>query len=100
MGKGAERAVPARNESGGLASLSPPYYRHRMLLKLIALAAAAIPLVLFLRAMLGRRPSKLGGALREAKKQIDLAIYIFLGIIGAIIAFAAAKFAWGWWAAM
>jgi len=71
-----------------------------MLLKLIALAAAAIPAILFLRAMLGRRPSKLGGALREAKKQIDLAIYIFLGIIGAIIAFAAAKLAWGWWAAM
>ena len=53
-----------------------------MLLKLIALASAAIPLILFLRAMLGRRQSKLGGALREAKKQIDLAIYIFIAIIG------------------
>jgi hypothetical protein len=71
-----------------------------MFLKLIALAAAAIPAILFLRAMLGRRPSKFGGALTEAKKQIDLAIYIFLGIIGAIIAFAAAKLVWGWWAAM
>ena len=71
-----------------------------MLLKLIALAAAAIPAILFLRAILGRRPSRFGGAMREAKKQIDLAIYIFLGIIGCIIAFAAAKFAWGWWAAM
>ena len=71
-----------------------------MLLKLIALASAAIPLILFLRAMFGRRQSKLGGALREAKKQIDLAIYIFLGIIGAIITFAAAKFLWGWWGAM
>ena len=71
-----------------------------MFLKLIALAAAAIPAFLFLRAMLGARPSKLGGAWREAKKQFDLAIYLFLGIIGAIIAFAAAKLAWGWWAAM
>ena len=71
-----------------------------MLLKLIALAAAAIPVILFLRSLLGRRPSKFSGALREAKKQFDLAIYIFLGIIGAIIAFAAAKLAWGWWAAM
>ncbi|TMJ01532.1 MAG: hypothetical protein E6G97_15675 [Alphaproteobacteria bacterium] len=71
-----------------------------MFLKLIALAAAAIPAILFLRAILGRRPSKLGGALREAKKQFDLAIYIFIGIIGAIIAFAAARLAWGWWAAM
>ena len=71
-----------------------------MFLKLLALAAAAIPVILFLRAMLGSRPTRLSGALREAKKQIDLAIYIFLGIIGCIIAFAAAKFAWGWWAAM
>jgi hypothetical protein len=70
-----------------------------MLLKLIALAAAAIPAILFLRAMLGRRPTKLGGALREAKKQIDLAIYIFIGIVGVIVAFALGKLAWAWWAA-
>ncbi|MEA2880341.1 MAG: hypothetical protein QOF14_5537 [Hyphomicrobiales bacterium] len=70
-----------------------------MLLKLIALAAAAIPAILFLRAMLGRRPSKLGGALREAKKQIDLAITIFIGIVGVIVAFAAGKLAWAWWTA-
>ena len=71
-----------------------------MLLKLIALAAAAIPAILFLRAMLGRRPTKLGGALREAKKQIDLAIWIFLGIIGCVVAFAAGKIAWTWWTAL
>ena len=71
-----------------------------MLLKLIALAAAAIPAILFLRAMLGRRPTKLGGALREAKKQIDLAITIFIGIVGVIVAFAAGKLAWAWWTAM
>ena len=70
-----------------------------MLLKLIALLAAAIPLILFLRAMLGRRPTKLGGAVREAKKQIDLAIYIFIGIVGVIVAFAAGKLAWAWWSA-
>ena len=71
-----------------------------MLLKLIALLAASIPLILFLRAMLGRRPTKLGGALREAKKQIDLAIYIFIGIVGVIVAFAAGKLAWTWWTAL
>jgi hypothetical protein len=70
-----------------------------MLLKLIALAAAAIPAILFLRAMLGRRPTKLGGAMREAKKQIDLAITIFIGIVGVIVAFAAGKLAWAWWTA-
>ena len=71
-----------------------------MLLKIIALLSAAIPLILFLRAMLGSRPTKLGGAMREAKKQIDLAITIFIGIIGCVVAFAAAKLAWTWWTAL
>ena len=68
-----------------------------MLLKLIALISAAIPLILFLRAVLGKRPSRLGSAMREAKKQIDLAIWIFLGIIGCVVAFAAGKLIWAWW---
>ena len=71
-----------------------------MLLKLIALISAAIPVILFLRAVFGKRPSKLGAAMREAKKQIDLAIYIFIGIIGAIVVFAVGKLAWTWWTAM
>ena len=71
-----------------------------MILKLIALISAAIPLILFLRAVFGKRPSKLGAAMREAKKQIDLAIYIFIGIIGAIVAFAIGKLAWTWWTAI
>ncbi len=71
-----------------------------MLLKLIAVISAAIPLILFLRAIFARRPSKLGLAMREARKQIDLAIWIFLGIIGCVVAFAAGKIAWTWWSAM
>jgi len=46
------------------------------------------------------RPTKLGASWREAKKQIDLAIYIFIGVIGAIVAFAVARFAWAWWSAV
>jgi len=68
-----------------------------MLLKLIALVSAAIPLILFLRAIVVRRPSRFGAALREARKQVDLAIYIFLGIIGCVVAFALGKMAWAWW---
>jgi hypothetical protein len=49
--------------------------------------------------MFARRPSKFGTAMREAKKQIDLAIYIFLGIIGVIVVVAVGKMAWAWWAA-
>ena len=71
-----------------------------MLLKLIALAAAAIPVILFLRAMFGRRPSRMSEGWREFKKQIDLAIYIFIGLIGCLVAFAAAKLAWTWWTAL
>jgi hypothetical protein len=70
-----------------------------MLLKLIALFAAAIPAFLFWRAIMGRRETKFGSALREAKKQIDLAIYIFIGIVGVIVAFAVGKLAWAWWMA-
>ena len=71
-----------------------------MLLKLIAFAAAAIPLVLFLRAMFLRRPSRIGESLREAKKQIDFAVWIFLGLVGCVVAFAAGKLVWTWWASL
>jgi hypothetical protein len=71
-----------------------------MLLKIIALLSALIPLIIFLRRMFGTRPTKLGAAMREAKKQVDLAITIFICIIGAVIAFAALKLAWGWWTAL
>jgi len=68
-----------------------------MILKLIALVAAAIPVILFLRAMFGRRPSKFGATLREFKKQVDLAIWIFLGLVGCVVAFATGKLVWTWW---
>jgi len=67
------------------------------MLKLIALLSAAIPLVLFVRAMIGARPTKLGAAWREARKQVDLGITIFLVIIGCIFAVALARLAWVWW---
>jgi hypothetical protein len=68
-----------------------------MFLKIIAFISAAIPLILFLRAMLGNRKTKLGAAFADFKKQIDLAIYIFLGIIAAIVIIALGKLAWTWW---
>ena len=71
-----------------------------MLLKLIAFASAAIQAILFLRAMLLRRPTRLGEGWREFKKQLDLAIWIFLGVVGLVVAFAAGKLLWTWWEAM
>ncbi len=68
-----------------------------MLLKIIAFISAAIPLVLFLRAMFAKRPGKLGTALREAKKQVDLGITIFLCVVGVVVVFAIGRIAWAWW---
>ncbi|MEJ0077231.1 MAG: hypothetical protein WDO17_17695 [Alphaproteobacteria bacterium] len=71
-----------------------------MLLKIIALLSAAIPLILFLRKVFGARPTRFGGAMREAKKQIDLAITIFIGIVGTIVVFTLGRIAWSWWTAL
>ena len=68
-----------------------------MLLKLIAFVAAAIPAILFLRAIFVRRPSRFSGVASEFKKQVDFAIWIFLGLIGCIVAVAVGKLAWTWW---
>ena len=70
------------------------------MLKLIALLSATIPLVLFVRAMIGARPTRFGAAWREAKKQVDLGITIFLVIVGCVFIFAMAKLAWSWWASL
>jgi hypothetical protein len=70
-----------------------------MLLKIIAFLSAAIPLILFARSLLGRRETKLGAAIREAKKQIDLAVTIFLVVVGLVMAFALGRLVWGWWTA-
>ena len=71
-----------------------------MLLKFIAFAAAVIPLVLFVRAMFFRRPSRISEGVREFKKQVDVAVWIFLGVVGCVVAFAAGKLLWTWWTAL
>jgi len=71
-----------------------------MLLKLIAFVAAAIPAVLFVRAIFFRRPNRFSGVASEFKKQVDFAIWIFLGLIGCIVAVAVGKLAWTWWTAL
>jgi hypothetical protein len=77
-----------------------------MLFKIIAFIAAAVPIILFLRAMFFRRPNGLGerrptrfsAGLKEFKKQVDFAIWIFLGLVGCTVAFAASRLVWAWWA--
>lgn len=87
-------------EGRALASRAYPSYRRPMLLKIIALLAAAIPLFILLRRVFFRRDTKLGAALREFKKQVDVGIWIFLGLIGCVVAFGLGKLIWTWWSAI
>jgi hypothetical protein len=68
-----------------------------MLFKIIAFIAAAIPIVLFVRAMLFRRPTRLNANFQEFKKQANLAVTIFLVLISLVVAFGLGKLAWTWW---
>ena len=71
-----------------------------MLLKIILFIAAAIPVILFVRAVFFRRPTRLGAQLKEVKRQIDIGIYILLVLIGCIAAYAVGKLVWAWWTAL
>jgi len=70
-----------------------------MILKIIAFVAAAIPLFLFIRATFGQRPTRINEGLKEFKKQANLAVSIFLFLIGCLVVFAIGKLAWTWWTA-
>jgi hypothetical protein len=72
-----------------------------MLFKIIAVIAAAIPMFLFIRSMLFRSSTrKTSDGLKEFKKQANLAVSIFLFLIGCVVVLAAGKLAWTWWTAL
>jgi hypothetical protein len=58
---------------------------------------AGPPMLIKIIALFGGRQTKLGQALREFKKQIDVAIYLFLGLIGCVVVFGLGKVVWTWW---
>jgi phosphate/sulfate permease len=68
-----------------------------MILKIIACVAAAIPLFLFIRAVFFQRTMRINEGLKEIKKQANLAVSIFLFLIGCVVAFAVGKLVWTWW---
>ena len=68
-----------------------------MLFKIIAFIAAAVPLFLFVRSVFFRRSTRLNEGVKEFKKQIDLAVWIFLTLVGIVVVFAAGKLIWTWW---
>jgi len=67
------------------------------MLKILIALAALIPVVLFLRALLFRRPTRLRQNMREFKQQVDYAISIFLVVVAGIVLFAFGRLAWAWW---
>ena len=71
-----------------------------MIFKIIAFIAAAIPIFLFVRSIFFRRTTRINEGLKELKKQGNLAVSIFLVLIGCVVAFAAGKLVWTWWTAL
>ena len=57
-----------------------------MIFKIIAFVAAAIPIFLFVRAIFFRRTMRISEGLKEFKKQANLAVSIFLILIGCVVA--------------
>jgi len=67
-----------------------------MMFKIVAFVAAAIPIFLFVRSIFFRRPTRLNVGFKEFMKQSDLAVSIFLFLIGCVVIFAAGKLVWAW----
>ena len=68
-----------------------------MILKIVALIIALIPVVLFVRAMFFKRPTRVSAQFQEFKKQANLAVTFFLVLIAGVVVFAIGKLAWTWW---
>jgi hypothetical protein len=77
-------------------SFNKPGGNATMIFKMLAFVAAAIPIFLFVRSMLLRRPTRINEGYKEFKKQSDLAVSIFLFLIGCVVIFAVGKLVWAW----
>ena len=71
-----------------------------MLLKFILFIAAAIPVILFVRSVFFRRPTRLGEQFKKVKREIDVAINILIVVIAIVCAIAVGKLIWAWWTAI
>jgi NADH:ubiquinone oxidoreductase subunit 6 (subunit J) len=67
-----------------------------MIFKIIAFVAAVVPIFLFVRSIFFRRPTRMNEGFQEFKKQSDLAVSIFLLLIGCVVIFAVGKLIWAW----
>jgi hypothetical protein len=68
-----------------------------MIFKILTFVAAAIPIYLFIRGVFFRPSTRANERLKEVKKQVDLAVTIFLVLIGCIVVVMAGELLWTWW---
>jgi hypothetical protein len=61
------------------------------MLKLLGFVLAAVPVILFLRAIFAGRSKKLSQAMSEFKKQLNFAVSAILFFIGCAVVYAVAK---------
>ena len=59
--------------------------------KLIVIVAAAVPAILLLRAIFGRRSPKASRAFSDFKRQLDYLVWGVLFVIGCVFVFSAAN---------
>ena len=71
-----------------------------MIFKIIAFVAATIPIFLFVRSIFFRRTTRINDGFKEFKKQANLAVSIFLFLIGCVVIVALGKLAWTWWTSL
>jgi hypothetical protein len=69
-----------------------------MIFKILTFIAAAVPIYLFVRAIFFRPSTRANETLKQVKKQVDLAVTIFLVLIGCVVVVMAGELLWTWWA--
>jgi hypothetical protein len=60
------------------------------------LRRSSYPDFLFVRSIFFQRPTRLNEGFKEFKKQSDLAVSIFLLLIGCVVLFTVGKLIWAW----
>ena len=69
----------------------------QLMYKLIVIIVAAVPAILLLRAIFGRRSQKASRAFSDFKKQLDYLVWAILFVIGCVFVYSAASLIHSMW---
>jgi hypothetical protein len=99
--RAAARVGSLNTRRAGWSFLTPPIKVHcdcsQLMYKLIVIIAAAMPIVLVLRAIFTRRSPKSSRAFSEFKKQIDYLVWVILFGIGCVFIYSVANLIHSMW---